>query len=66
MRSDKEVHIMMEEHVVLSERPEDQLKAVEWARKQKKKILEKKSFVKDNALDQMRVWGKRTFRTDRI
>ena len=39
MRSDKEVHIMMEEHVVLSERPEDQLKAVEWAREQKKKIL---------------------------
>ena len=36
MRSDKEVHIMMEEHVVLSERPEDQLKAVEWAREQKK------------------------------
>ena len=32
---------MMEEHVVLSERPEDQLKAVEWARKQKKKIFEK-------------------------
>ena len=43
MRSDKEVHIMMEEHVVLSERPEDQLKAVEWAREQKKKILDDKS-----------------------
>ena len=43
MRSDKEVHIMMEEHVVLSERLEDQLKAVEWAREQKKKILDDKS-----------------------
>lgn len=43
MRSDKEVHIMMEEHVILSERPEDQLKAVEWAREQKKKILDDKS-----------------------
>ena len=43
MRSDKEVHIMMEEHVILSERPEDQLKSVEWAREQKKKILDDKS-----------------------
>ena len=34
---------MKEEHVVLSERPEDQLKAVEWAREQKKKILDDKS-----------------------
>ena len=34
---------MMEEHVVLSERPEDQLKAVEWAREQKKKIREYKN-----------------------
>ena len=34
---------MMDEHVVLSERPEDQLKAVEWAREQKKKILDDKS-----------------------
>ena len=34
---------MTEEHVVLSERPEDQLKAVEWAREQKKKILDEKS-----------------------
>ena len=33
----------MEEHVLLSERPEDQLKAVEWAREQKKKILDDKS-----------------------
>ena len=34
---------MTEEHVVLSERPEDQLKAVEWVREQKKKILDDKS-----------------------
>ena len=34
---------MMEEYVVLSERLEDQLKAVEWAREQKKKILEDKN-----------------------
>ena len=50
MRSDKEVHIMMEEHVILSERPEDQLKAVEWAREQKKKILDDKSRRIANAL----------------
>ena len=34
---------MKEEHVILSERPEDQLKAGEWAREQKKKILDDKS-----------------------
>lgn len=34
---------MTEERVVLSERLEDQLKAVEWAREQKKKILDDKS-----------------------
>ena len=34
---------MKEEQVVLSERPEDQLKTVEWAREQKKKILDDKS-----------------------
>lgn len=34
---------MMDEHVILSERPEDQLKAIEWARDQKKKILDNKS-----------------------
>ena len=39
----EEVQGMMEEHIVLSERPEDQLKAVEWAREQKKKILDDKS-----------------------
>lgn len=33
---------MMEEHVVLSERPEDQVKAVEWAREQQKKITDDK------------------------
>ena len=34
---------MAEEHVVLSERLEDQLKAVEWAREQKKKIRDDKN-----------------------
>ena len=34
---------MMEEHVVLCERPEDQLKAVEWAREQKKKVTDDKN-----------------------
>ena len=49
---------MMEEHVVLSERPEDQLKAVEWAREQKKKILDDKkqtyrrcTYGKDDTFD---------------
>ncbi len=34
---------MYEEHVILSERPEDQLKAIEWAREQKKKIMDDKN-----------------------
>lgn len=34
---------MNEKHVILSERPEDQLKAVEWAREQKKKIVDNKN-----------------------
>ena len=34
---------MMKEHVILSERLEDQLKAVEWARKQKTKVVDDKS-----------------------
>ena len=34
---------MMKEHVILSERLEDQLKAVEGARKQKKKVVDDKS-----------------------
>ena len=41
---------MNEEHVILSERPEDQLKAVEWARDQKKKILDNNSQRIANAL----------------
>lgn len=32
----------MEEHAVLSERLEDQLKAVEWAKKEQKRILREK------------------------
>ena len=34
---------MDEDHILLSEKLEDQLKAVEWAREQKKKILDDKS-----------------------
>ena len=34
---------MVEEYVILSERPEDQLKAVEWVCEQKKKIVDDKS-----------------------
>ena len=45
---------MMEEHVILSERPEDQLKAVEWAREQKKKILDDKSRrIADELMEKM-------------
>lgn len=32
----------MEDHAILSERLEDQLKAVEWARAEQKKILKEK------------------------
>ena len=45
---------MMEEHVILSERPEDQLKAVEWAREQKKKILDDESRrIADELMEKM-------------
>lgn len=40
----------MDEHVVLSERPEDQSKAVEWAREQKKKITDDKNRCIADAL----------------
>lgn len=40
---------MEEDHVILSECLEDQLKAVEWAREQKKKILEGKITISGNA-----------------
>ena len=46
---------MMEEHVILSERPEDQLKAVEWAREQKKKILDDKNRrIADALMEKMK------------
>ncbi|MBD5458486.1 MAG: hypothetical protein HDR27_07950 [Lachnospiraceae bacterium] len=32
----------MEEHVILSERLEDQIKAVEWARAEQKRLLKEK------------------------
>lgn len=45
---------MIEEHVMLSERPEDQLKAVEWAREQKKKIQNDKSrHIADALMEKM-------------
>ena len=42
---------MMEEHVVLSERPEDQLKAVEWHVNKRRKFLMTKADV-----SQMHLW----------
>ena len=36
------MYIVDEDHILLSEKLEDQLKAVEWAREQKKKILDDK------------------------
>ena len=53
MRSDKEVHIMVEEHVVLSERPEDQLKAVEWAHEQKEILDDKSGLIADALMEKM-------------
>ena len=45
---------MMKEHVILSERLEDQLKAVEWARKQKKKVVHDKSRrIADELMEKM-------------
>jgi|MGYP000607699286 hypothetical protein len=37
------MYIVDEDHILLSEKLEDQLKAVKWAREQKKKILDDKS-----------------------
>lgn len=37
------MYIIDEEHVLLSEKLEDQLKTVEWAREQKKKIIDEKN-----------------------
>ena len=42
MITDREGNGFMEEHAILSERLEDQLKAVEWARAEQKKILKEK------------------------
>ena len=33
---------MSEDHVILSERPEDLIKAVEWGKEQQRKILKEK------------------------
>ena len=37
------MYIVDEDHILLSEKLEDQLKAVKWAREQKKKIIDDKS-----------------------
>lgn len=43
-----------EDHVLLSEKLEDQLKSVEWAREQKKKILDDKSRrIADELMEKM-------------
>lgn len=42
------------DHVLLSEKLEDQLKAVEWAREQKKKILnDKNRHIADELMEKM-------------
>lgn len=43
-----------EDHVLLSEKLEDQLKAIEWAHEQKKKILDDKSRrIADELMEKM-------------
>lgn len=44
---------MMEEHAVLSERLEDQLKAVEWAHEQKKILDDKSRRIADALMEKM-------------
>ena len=58
---------MLEDHVLLSERPEDQLKAVEWAREQKKKILDEKSRrIADAIMEKMTPLIKKTMYRDSV
>ena len=48
------MYIVDEDHILLSEKLEDQLKAVEWAREQKKKILDDKSRrIADELMEKM-------------
>lgn len=44
------MYIIGEDHILLSEKLEDQLKAVKWAREQKKKIIDDKSRCIADAL----------------
>ena len=45
---------MKEDRVILSERPEDLMKAVEWAREEQKKILkEKGERLAESLMEQM-------------
>lgn len=48
------MYIVDEDHILLSEKLEDQLKAVKWAREQKKKILDDKSrHIADALMEKM-------------
>ena len=48
------MYIVDEDHILLSEKFEDQLKAVKWAREQKKKILDDKSRrIADTLMEKM-------------
>ena len=48
------MYIVDEDHILLSEKLEDQLKAVKWAREQKKKILDDKSrHIVDALMEKM-------------
>lgn len=58
---------MLEDHVLLSERPEDQLKAVKWAREQKKKICDEKSRrIADAIMEKMTPLIKKTMYRDSV
>lgn len=59
--------VKLEDHVLLSERPEDQLKAVEWAREQKKKIFDEKSRrIADAIMEKMTPLIKKTMYRDSV
>lgn len=54
MITDRKEIGFMEEHTILSERPEDQLKAVEWARaEQKRNLKEKGERLSKELMDKM-------------
>lgn len=54
MITDRRENRFMEDHAILSERLEDQLKAVEWARAEQKRILkEKGEWLSKELMDKM-------------